>query len=296
MYWAKSGKDSYELLDGQQRTISICSYVAGDFSINFQYFHNLEKEEQEQLLDYKLMVYVCEGTDREKLDWFRVINIAGEKLADQELRNAIYTGEWLTDAKRYFSKTGCPAFNIAKGFVKGIPIRQDFLETAISWISDKNIEEYMAKNQHNTHANELWLYFQNVINWINITFPKYRKEMKGVNWGFLFSRAKGTVQDDKALEKEISKLMRDDDVTKKSGIYSYVIIKEEKYLSIRNFTDNQKREAYESQKGICGKCKDHFELNEMEADHITPWSQGGKTTAENCKMLCKKCNRMKSDK
>ena len=164
LYWVKNDDNTYEVLDGQQRTISICEYVNGKFSLNYRYFHNLEKEEKDQILDYKLMVYFCEGTTREKLDWFKTINIAGEKLTDQELRNAIYTGEWLNDAKKYFSKTNCPAWNIGKDYLNGSPIRQDYLETTIDWISNGNIEDYMATNQHNLDANELWQYFQNVIN------------------------------------------------------------------------------------------------------------------------------------
>jgi hypothetical protein len=294
MYWVKSQDGSFEVMDGQQRTISFCEYIAGKFSVNFQYFHNLEKTEGEQILNYKLMIYFCEGTDKEKLDWFKIINIAGEKLSDQERRNAIYTGTWLTDAKRYFSKTNCPAYNIASDYMNGTPIRQDYLETVISWISKDKIEEYMAKHQHKPNANELWLYFQSVISWIKTVFPNYRKEMKGVPFGILYNEYKGKELDSQKLEKEITKLMQDDDVTKKSGIYSYVLTRDEKHLNIRAFTNNQKREAYERRRGVCPKCKKHFEIEEMEADHIKPWHEGGKTTTENCQMLCKQDNRIKS--
>jgi len=296
MYWVKNKDGTFEVMDGQQRTISFCEYVAGKFSLNYQYFHNLEADEKEQILKYKLMVYFCEGTDKEKLDWFKTINIAGEKLYDQELRNAIYTGTWLSDAKRHFSKTGCPAYNLASDYMKGSPIRQDYLQTAISWISNGEIEEYMAKNQNKPNANELWIYFQNVINWVKTIFPKYRKEMKGVDYGLLYNEFGKKEFDQKKIEKEIVELMQDEDVTKKSGIYPYVITRNEKYLNIRSFTDKMKREAYERQKGICVKCKEHFEIEEMEADHIKPWHEGGKTTAENCQMLCKQDNRAKSGK
>ena len=294
MYWVKNEDGTYEVMDGQQRTISFCEYVAGKFSLNFQYFHNLEEDEKKQILNYKLMIYFCEGTDKEKLDWFKTINIAGEKLYDQELRNAIYTGTWLSDAKRYFSKSNCPAYNMASDYMKGSPIRQDYLETTISWISNGEIEEYMAKNQHKPNANELWLYFQSVLNWTKAVFPKYRKEMRDVDFGILYNKFKDKEFDSKKIEKEITKLMQDDDVTKKSGIYVYVLTRNEKYLNIRAFTDNQKREAYERQKGICPKCKKHFEIEETEADHITPWHEGGKTTSENCQILCKQDNRIKS--
>lgn len=294
MYWVKNVDWTYEVLDWQQRTISICEYVDGKFSLDFQYFHNLEDTEKEQILDYKLMVYFCEWTDKEKLDWFKTINIAGEKLTDQELRNAIYTGTWLTEAKRYFSKTNCPAYNIASDYLSGSSIRQEYLETAIYWISDDNIEQYMAENQHKPNANELWLYFQSVVSWIKAIFPNYRKEMKWVAFGLLYNKFKDKEFDSNKLEKEITRLMQDEDVTKKSGIYEYVLTRKEKYLNIRAFTPNQKREAYERQAGICTKCNEHFELNEMEADHITPWHEWWKTSAENCQMLCKNCNRVKS--
>jgi len=300
MYWVKNEDGTFEVLDGQQRTISVCEYIEGKFSSDFgsgpQYFHNLTDTEKEKILDYKLMVYFCEGNDKEKLDWFKIINIAGEKLTDQELRNAIYTGTWLTEAKKHFSKSSCPAYGIASDYLKGSSIRQEYLETAISWISDGKIEDYMAKNQHEPNANELWLYFKSVIDWVRVVFPKYRKEMKGVDWGILYNEFKSEKFDSKKLEEQITKLMKDEDVTKKSGIYSYLLTENEKHLSIRAFTDNQKREAYEGQKGICTKCKQHFELNEMEADHIKPWHEGGKTTPENCQMLCKQCNRTKSGK
>ena len=296
MYWVKNENNTYEVLDGQQRTISFCEYIDGKFSLDNMYFHNLTDTEKEQILNYKLMVYFCEGTDKEKLDWFKIINIAGEKLMDQELRNAIYTGIWLTEAKKYFSKSGCPAHAIASDYLKGSSIRQEYLETVIDWISDGNIEKYMSEHQREPNANELWLYFQSVINWAKAVFPKYRREMKGVAFGMLYNESKDKKFDLNKLEKEITKLMQDEDVTKKSGIYEYVLTRNEKYLNIRAFTDKQKREAYEKQKGVCVKCKEHFEIEEMEADHIKPWSKGGKTISENCQMLCKQCNRTKSGK
>ena len=294
MYWVKSEDGTFEVMDGQQRTVSFCEYIDGKFSLNNLYFHNLTDTDKEQILNYKLMIYFCEGNDKEKLDWFKIINIAGEKLTDQELRNAIYTGTWLTDAKRYFSKSGCPAYGIASDYLKGVAIRQEYLETVIRWISGDKIEDYMSTHQHEPNANELWLYFQNVINWVRVVFPNYRKEMKGVEFGPLYNEFKNEKIDSKKIEKEITELMQDEDVTKKSGIYPYVLTRNEKFLNIRAFTEKQKREAYERQKGICKKCKEHFEIEEMEADHIKPWHEGGKTTAENCQMLCKEHNRTKS--
>ena len=295
MYWVKNSDNDFEVLDGQQRTISFCQYVHGGFSINNRAFHNLTQTEQQQILDYKVMVYFCEGNDKEKLDWFKIINIAGEKLTDQELRNAVYTGTWLNDAKLKFSKTNCAAYLQGNKYLNGDPIRQEYLETALKWINNGEIEDYMSKHQHDPNANELFFYFRAVIDWVENTFTKYRKEMKGLEWGVLYNQFKDQIFDTAELETEIAKLMADDDVTSKKGIYPYVLTRQEKYLSVRAFDNRMKRTAYEKQKGICKKCGKHFELEQMEADHITPWSQGGKTLAENCQMLCRDCNRKKSD-
>lgn len=296
MYWVKNEDGTYEVLDGQQRTVSFCQYINGDFSIDNRAFHNLTKTERDLILDYKLMIYFCEGNDKEKLDWFKIINIAGEKLTDQELRNAVYTGPWLTNAKLHFSKTNCAAYLLAKDYVNGSPIRQEYLETALSWINYGNVEEYMSIHQHDPNANELWTYFRNVIEWVKLTFTNYRKEMKGINWGVLYNQFKTNTYDTEKLEQEIQTLMIDDDVTNKKGIYFYVLTRNEKYLNIRAFTENQKRSAYEKQNGICKNCGKHFDIKEMEADHIIPWHAGGKTSVDNCQMLCKDCNRRKSGK
>jgi len=299
MYWMVREDGGYEVLDGQQRTISIGQYINGDFSLNDRFFHNLIKEEQDKILDYELMIYFCEGTDKERLDWFRIINIAGEKLTDQEIRNAVYTGPWLSDAKLKFSKTNCAAYLLANDggqLVNGSPIRQEYLEVALSWINYGGIRDYMARHQHDRNADKLWEYFQNVIAWARATFINYRREMGNVEWGELYNEFKDKNLDSKKLEKEVTKLMQDEDVTKKSGIYPYVLTRNEKYLNIRSFTDKQKREAYEKQKGECIKCKKHFEIEEMEADHIRPWHEGGKTISTNCQILCKQDNRTKSGK
>jgi len=297
MYWAVREDGNYEVIDGQQRTISISQYVNGDFAYMFRYFHNLADDEQKQILDYKLMVYVCSGTDSEKLQWFKTINIAGEKLTEQELRNAVYSGSWVSDAKRYFSKNACAAYGIGGDYLTGAAIRQDYLETAIKWISHGNIETYMAKHQDDPNASALWIYFQAVISWVEATFPHKRKKfMKGVDWGTLYNKYKDEVYDTDVLESEISKLILDDDVSKKSGIYPYVLTGDEKYLSIRAFSDAMRQKVYEKQEGICTVCKEHFEISQMEADHITPWHVGGKTDEENCQMLCVNCNRRKSGK
>jgi len=274
--------------------ISLCQYVVGDFSINGLAFHNLPKDKQDQILNYPLMIYFCSGTDSERLDWFRTINIAGEQLTDQELRNAVYSGSWVSDAKRYFSKNNRP--KLGDDYLSGSAIRQEYLETVIGWISEWKIEDYMSKHQHDKDAKELWEYFQAVINWVQTTFTNYRNEMKGVPFGQLYNKFKNKKSNPKKLEKEIAKLMEDEDVTNKKGIYIYVLELREKFLNIRSFTEKQKREAFERQKGKCPICRKRFEIDEMEADHITPWHDGGKTISENCQMLCIDDNRSKSGK
>ncbi|MCL1820671.1 MAG: DUF262 domain-containing protein [Oscillospiraceae bacterium] len=300
MYWVITDDGNFEVLDGQQRTISFCQYVNGDFPVEFdglpKFFSNLTVSEQNRILDYTCMIYFCEGTDDEKLAWFEIINIAGEKLTPQELLNATYTGAWLTSAKSKFSKSNAPAYLLAKDYVNGSPIRQEILETALKWISDGNIKGYMATHsKSDPNANELFTYFQNVINWIKLTFTTYRREMKGLDWGTLYKANKDRLFDTVNLEQQINSLMKDDDVQNKKGVYLYVLGGDDKHLNIRAFKNSEKRTAYERQNGLCAKCGKHFEIEGMEADHIDPWNKGGKTTPENCQMLCQKCNRRKSD-
>ncbi len=304
MYWVRVGDDQYELLDGQQRTISICSFIVGEYMMNFDGnllgFNNMTEEQQKRILDYPLQVYVCEGTDEEQLKWFNIINIAGEKLTEQEIRNAVYSGSWVTQAKRRFSKTGCVAYKIASDFMSGSPIRQDYFEKALKWIGDaqnKSIEQYMAEHQHDTDADQLWQYFQDVIHWVEKLFGrKYKKEMKGVDWGVLYNKHKDTTLTATTIDKQMAKLMVDSDIQKKSGIFAYILDGDIHHLGIRAFDANTRREVYERQGGKCAKCGKSFDIEVMEADHITPWHEGGRTIAENCQMLCKDCNRRKSGK
>lgn len=303
MYWVDRGEQyeddpnepRYEVLDGQQRTISLCEYVDGGFSVDDRYFYNLPGDQQTRILDYELFVYVCEGTDSEKLEWFKIINIAGEQLTDQELRNAVYAGSWVSGAKRYFSKTKGPTKDIgANDYLKGSSIRQEFLETAISWAASaegKSIEGYMAEHQHDPSAVTLWNYFCLVISWVQDIFPKYRKEMKGLPWGLFYNEHHERRDlDPKELEERVSELMADEDVQKKAGVYEYLLTGNEKALSIRAFDQRTKREAYERQCHKCAICGEEFEFEQMHGDHIKPWSRGGHTTPDNCQMLCRDCN------
>lgn len=321
MYWVKNvdfgAECEYEVLDGQQRTISICEYIKGSFSIQWndksQYFHTLSKDLQEKFLDYKLDVYVCQGSESEKLEWFKTINIAGEILTNQELRNAVYASVWLSDAKRRFSKPNGLAVQRGAKYLNGSALRQEFLESAIAWKvdsrKDEKICEYMAKNAKDSkNADELWEYFAKVIDWVEMKFEKYRKEMKGLEWGLFYNTYKDKPLDAKELESKIIELMQDDEVGNKKGVYPYLLSGDEKHLSLRAFSDSIKRAVYEKQGGVCANSDGHIkgvkcphenerlELEQMEADHIIPWSKGGKTEKENCQMLCVECNRAKSDK
>lgn len=306
MYWVDRGEQyeddpnepRYEVLDGQQRTLSLCEYVDGNFSVDEKGFSNLPSDIREKILDYELFVYVCEGTDSEKLEWFRIINIAGEQLTDQELRNAVYAGPWVSDAKRYFSKTsktGSAAKSIdADDYLKGTAIRQEYLECAIRWAAaaeGKSIEGYMAEHQHDPSAVMLWNYFCSVINWVKDIFPTYRKEMKGLPWGLFYNEHHERRDlDPKELEERVSALMADEDVQKKAGVYEYLLTGNEKALSIRAFDQRTRREAYERQGHRCAICGEEFEFEQMHGDHIKPWSRGGHTTPDNCQMLCRDCN------
>ncbi len=296
MYWSVREDGDYEIIDGQQRTVSVCQYYKSVFAYTGRYFHNLQEDEKQKFLDYKLMIYLCSGTDSERLEWFKIINIAGKPLTAQELRNAVYAGPWTTDAKRHFSKRNCPAYNVGGSYLSGSVDRQAYLETVIKWISNDNIVAYMAENQHKTSANELWLYFKKVIDWVEAIFPVYRNEMKGIEWGFLYDEYKDDPLDPQELEKKINELIEDDEVQSTRGIYIYLLTGKERYLNLRAFDDKTKRAVYTRQKGICPICKEHFEIEEMEADHITPWHEGGKTIPENCQMLCRDDNRRKSGK
>lgn len=309
MYWMVRQDGTYEVLDGQQRTISICQYYNNDFSIdidgNPRTYANLTDTEKQQFLDYELHVYFCQGTDKERLDWFQTINIAGKELSAQEIRNAVYNGPFIADAKRYFSKNNGPAYNLGKNYLSGEFVRQAYLETAIRWKAEQDgldsIEDYMSAHMNDKNALPLWKNFQNVISWIQAIFPKYDKFMKGIDWGHYYNLYpekdyKGKDYDAVALAKRVLELQDDDDVQSNRGIYEYLLDGQEKHLNLRSFSDKEKKKKYNEQHGMCPYCGKHFEEDQMEGDHILPWHDGGKTVYENLQMLCKKCNRTKSGK
>lgn len=287
IYWAVREDGNFEVIDGQQRILSISQYINGDFSIDGIGFNNLTEDKQDKIYNYKLSVYFCSGSESEKLDWFETINIAGEKLTNQELRNAVYSGSWVTDAKKYFSKRNCVAYRKAADYLEGDPNRQEYLETAINWISNGKIKEYMSEHHHDTEAKELWIYFEKVIDWLEKIFFKKRKFMKGLPWGLYYNKFKNNEYNPEKIEKTISELIQFSDKIKLKGIYEFILTGEPKHLSPRKFPDNIKFKVYEKQGGKCKICKKDFDISEMEADHIRAWFDNGETTEENCQMICR---------
>lgn len=327
-----NGNQTYELLDGQQRTISICEFLNNKFSFNFQKFFNIERSTPDiaqNIMEYELQVYICDGEISEKLDWFRTINIAGKTLTEQELLNAQYTGEWLTKAKQYFSKTNCEASNYpvirnyqGSDYLKGASIRQDYLATVLKWIADyvdleprnKTGDNYMAEHQADETASEIKNYYASVMDWINSKFKVYRKEMKGLDFGMFynkFSRGQCSNQiishDAEYIENKIIELINDDEVESVKGIYLYLMDGLEKHLSLRAFDEKTALKKYEEQEHKCPYCEEakgghtyptdvkEYDFKDMEADHITSWSRGGKTVEDNCQMLCSWHNNQKSN-
>lgn len=309
MYWVKVGDDAYEVLDGQQRTLSVMQYLSHQFPVTLDgksyYWDSLPDDKYNTIMNYEFMIYICEGEESEKLDWFNIVNIAGEKLTEQELRNSVYTGEWLSDAKRYFSKRNCAAKGLSDKYIKGDPNRQELLEKAIKGICGlqgiDNITEYMSKHKNDSDADELWQYFQDVIGWAQKIFPKYYTDMKGIDWCQLYNKYHDGKYNSSVMADETKRLHEDEDVQKYTGIYEYLLCRDTdpfagRLLNLRAFDKRDKIAAYSRQEGICPICGQHFEFEEMEGDHIVPWSKGGHTTPDNCQMLCKDCNGKKTDK
>ena len=309
MYWVRIGEDQYEVLDGQQRTLSVMQYLKHQFPVTLDgkkfYWDALPDDWFEAIMNYEFMIYVCEGETSEKLEWFRVVNIAGEKLSEQELRNSVYTGTWLSDAKRYFSKRNCAAKGLSDKYITGDPNRQELLEKALKGICElqgkKDVTEYMALHKSDADADELWQYFQEVMSWVQRIFPKYYADMKGLDWCHLYNVYHMHTYNSSVMAAETKRLHEDEDVQKFKGIYEYLLCRDTdpfagRLLNLRAFDKRDKIAAYSRQGGICPICHQHFEFDEMEGDHIKPWSKGGHTTPDNCQMLCRDCNGKKANK
>lgn len=309
MYWVKRREDAecpYEVMDGQQRTLSLCEYVADAFAVDFKNFSNQPADVRKKILDYKLTIYVCEGEESEKLEWFKTINIAGKPLNEQEILNAVYAGPFVSDAKKHFSKSNCGAYRLGKDLVNGSPIRQEFLKKALEWMAAHEARQgslqtavnYMSVHQHDPNALPLWTYFQNVLNWAISTFDmkRFKKIMKGLDWAKFYDLYHNESLDVKKMEEQIADLIGDDEIQRPQGIIPYVLTGDEHYLDLRSFLDKIKLAVWEKQNHKCAHCGKEFDIEFMEGDHITPWRDGGRTEIDNCQMLCRECNRRKGSK
>ncbi len=305
IYFARKGPDAYELLDGQQRIITICRYVEKNrFSAQIDgdllTFRNLDDQQRARILDYELMLYICEGNPSELMKWFQTINTGAQELTNQEIRNAIYNGPWVTDAKRYFTKTGAPADRCGR-YMTGKRERQEHLERIIQWITgsrkDDDIRQYMADRQGNPDALPLWQYFESLDAWISRLFDR-DKSMKGVDWGDLYTEYSKNEYDPMYMKSRQDTLLKDDEVTNDKGVYEYILSGEtkESLLNLRKFPDRIRKKFYKKQDGKCAYCLKEIKLYQAHADHITPWSAGGKTEEDNCQILCRDCNLSKSNK
>ena len=319
IYFNKLSKNKFEVLDGQQRITSIGRYVTNKFAIKDengmeQYFEGIAKNKQEKIMQTELLVYECLGTESEIKDWFKTINIAGVPLTNQELLNAIYSGPFVTNAKVEFSNSQNSNIQKWSAYIKGNVKRQAFLERAIDWSSKGEIEKYMSKHRNSSSITGLKNYFNSVINWVSKTFIDVKKEMQGLEWGRLYETYHKKRYNPKKISEEVQKLYGDPCVINRKGIFEYILggQKDTKLLDVRFFDESVKRTVYKKQtedaknSGLsnCPLCKvGHsanksriYKMDEMDADHVSAWSKGGKTLEKNCQMLCKTHNRAKGNK
>ncbi len=319
IYFNKVGKDTFEILDGQQRVTSLGRFITNKFAIKDengmpQIFGNMAKDKQYKILETKLLIFECEGTESQIKEWFKTINIAGVPLNNQELLNAVYSGPFVTKAKEEFSNSQNANIQKWSAYVSGSANRQDFLECALDWTSKSNIGDYMSKHRQDNNIDELKKYFNIVIDWISSVFSDVESEMRGLEWGRFYEQYHKKSYNPTKVSAEVHKLYGDFFVKDKKGIFEYILEgnKDTKLLNIRIFDEPTKRAAYEMQtreaeakkKSNCSLCAVGHEankgkiwsFNEMEADHVSAWSKGGATSPENCEMLCKTHNRAKGNR
>lgn len=318
IYFNVVGTDEYEVLDGQQRITSIGRFVTNKFAIldggNPNNFDSLAVDQQEKILNSKLLIYECEGAESEIKQWFETINIAGVPLNQQELLNAIYSGPFVTKAKEEFSNSQNANIQKWSAYIKGSANRQDFLERALEWISDGDVGSYMSKHRNDANINELKAHFDTVIDWVSATFTEVEKEMKGLEWGRLFREHRNTSFDPNEVLAQVKDLYGDPYVKNRKGVFEYVLsgAQDPKLLDVRLFDEATKRSVYATQteearsKAIsnCPLCavgpsankKTIWSYPEMDADHVTAWSKQGDSSTENCQMLCVTHNRAKGNR
>lgn len=319
IYFTKVGENKFEVLDGQQRITSIGRFITEKFAIKDenwmeQYFTGLSTDKQEKILKTPLLIYECEGTETEIKEWFKTINISGVPLNMQELRNAIYSGEFVTLAKEEFSNSQNSQNQKRGAYIKGVVNRQDYLETALSWVSKGEIDNYMSKHRHDDNILELKTYFNSVIDWASSIFLNVENEMCGLEWGRLYETYHNNSYDIEKVTKQVKELYSDSYIKNRKGIFEYILggCQDTKLLEVRIFDDATKKSVYATQtkqaeeKGIsnCPYCaighdnnkNKIWKITEMDADHVTAWSKGGATNINNCQMLCKSHNRAKGNK
>jgi hypothetical protein len=321
IYFNKPTADAFEVLDGQQRITSFGRFITGKFAIKDengmeQYFSGLAKDKQDKILNSEILVYECEGTETEIKEWFKTINTVGVPLNDQELLNAVYSGPFVTLGKAEFSNS--QNANIAKwsAYVSGTALRQDFWERALEWVSGSkdNIGGYMSSHRYDTNITEVKTYFITVIDWVSNVFKDVESEMRGLEWGRLYEQYHAKPYNPDEVSKKVQALYADGYVKNRKGIFEYVLggSVDTRLLDVRIFDKPVAQAAYRKQtseaeaagKSNCPICAEGHEANqgkiwkfdEMDADHVSPWSKGGATSPENCQMLCKTHNRMKGNR
>ena len=319
IYFNKVSENNLEILDGQQRITSVGRFVTDKFAIKDengmeQYFGGMARDKKARILETKLLIYECEGTESEIKEWFKTINIAGVPLNDQELLNAVYSGPFVTLSKEEFSNSQNANIQKWSAYIKGSANRQEFLECALMWVSKGNIGDYMSRHRFDKNINELKMYFNSVIDWISSVFTNVESEMRGLEWGRLYEEYHKKAYNPEKVSAEVQKLYGDPYVKNRKGIYEYILggSTDTKLLDVRVFDEATKKSVYASQtkkaeaKGesncpLCALGHDAnntkiWKLPEMDADHVTAWSKGGGTNVKNCQMLCKSHNRAKGNR
>ncbi len=319
IYFNKVSDDSLEVLDGQQRITSLGRFVSGKFAIkdengHEQYFEGMAKDKKDRILETKLLIYECEGTESQIKEWFKTINIAGVPLNDQELLNAVYSGPFVTKAKEEFSNSQNANIQKWSAYVSGSANRQEFLECALDWVSKGNIGDYMSKHRKDKNIDELKKYFNTVIDWIPSVFADIESEMRGLEWGRLYEVYHKKAYNPTKISAEVRKLYGDPYIKNRKGIFEYILggSNDSKLLEVRVFDDAVKKAVYSAQtakaekkgESNCPLCaighdankEKVWNLNEMDADHVAAWSKGGATSVKNCQMLCKTHNRAKGNR